>query len=374
MTTYFILVLGMYFILLLALLLGWRKVTLATGPKEIDPKGITVLVPFRNEENRIHILIHSLTNLNYPLEKYNVIFINDHSDDNSVNVVKALISDKPNFQLEHLGNDKLGKKEALSLGVRLANHEIIATTDADCLTPANWLTSMNEAFANEKVMMAFGGVNLNGPATLFSNLQAMEFAGLVGSGVASLGLGHFTMCNGANLGFRKSVFQSVGGYEGNLQIPSGDDEFLARKIIRAYPGSLCFLNRKNAVVTAKPASRLKEFISQRIRWAGKWKYNSSWGAKGLALFVLIVQLTWLALIMSWMVESTDLLLGAFLISTKVFLEFWFLFTASKFLGSRWNWSAFIVLQLIYPIYVIGIGVGSQVMPYHWKGRRLSHKV
>ncbi len=37
------------------------------------------------------------------------------------------------------------------------------------------------------------------------------------------------MCNGANLAFRKDVFNEVSGYKGNIQIASGDDEFLMRK-------------------------------------------------------------------------------------------------------------------------------------------------
>ena len=219
--------------------------------------------------------------------------------------------------------------------------------------------------------MALAGVRLVGDQSFFSFLQAIEFTSLIGSMAAALGLKFFLMGNGANLAFRKFAFQFVNGYEGNLNIPSGDDEFLARKILNAFPGSVCFINAPDSVVTSRSSIKLKDFISQRLRWAGKWKYNSSLSTKMIAFYIMAVQITFISVAMTLFFHDSVFLLV--LLGIKVLLECLFLYAVSNFLGSRWNWVAFIVLQFIYPIYVIGIGIVSQLTTYEWKGRSLSHK-
>lgn len=337
-----------------------------------DKKLITVLVAFRNEEKVIHHLVHSLGKVDYPSENLEVIFIDDHSEDNSNSVVKSLIYDRSNYNLVRLHESKAGKKSAINQGVELAKGEIIVTTDADCEVPVNWLNKINDSFNAEEVNMALGGVRLKTSKSFFSSLQAIEFSSLIGSMAASLGFGSFVMGNGANLSFRKAAFQYVNGFEGNLDIASGDDEFLARKILKSFPGSVRFINAQEAVVSSRPMATVRDFIEQRIRWAGKWKYNITFTSGVLALYVLLVQLAYLIVVMSLLHvrEGTWLLVSILML--KGVLECWFLFKVSTFLQSKWNWAAFLLWQFIYPFYVLGIGIFSQVRPYTWKGRRLSH--
>lgn len=343
------------------------------GNEQSTQRFVSVIVPFRNEENQIHHLIKSLTDLNYPTTKFEVILVNDHSEDNSENVVKSLINDKFNFSLINLIDNKYGKKNAITKGVGLAKGELVATTDADCLVPNNWLQIINASFDNDTIQMVFGGVSLKGNS-FFAQLQAIEFSSLIGSGAATLRFGLFTMCNGANLAFRKSSFESVNGYEGNLEVPSGDDEFLARKIVKAFPGSIYFLKDKGAVVVSRPTDTIKAFVHQRLRWAGKWKYNSSLLSKFLAIQIILLQIAFIGLMLIAFsnMELTRLVVP--LIGVKILLEIMVIHPVARFLGIRWSWAAFLLLQLIYPFYVVGIGIMSQGMAYKWKGRSLSHKM
>ena len=181
------------------------------------------------------------------------------------------------------------------------------------------------------------------------------------------------MCNGANLGFRKQVFLEVGGYEGNMDVPSGDDEFLARKVLRKYPSGVKFLNAKDAVVSSSIQTTLSQFFNQRLRWAGKWKYNKSYISKIAAVLIFISQLAFMALIVSMILGWADLRIGGLFVLGKILLESVFLMSVARFMQSRWSWWAFFTLQLIYPFYVMGVGLLAQSGTYVWKGRTLSHK-
>lgn len=373
MIAFFTVVMASYFLLLLLLIFGWHKLTAPAIYQEVESEFISVIVPFRNESNQIHLLIRSLTDLNYPVDKFEVILVNDHSEDNSENVVKSLIHDKLNYLLINLENDLSGKKSAITKGVGLAKGKIAAITDADCVVPRNWLSIINAAFEKDHIQMVFGGVRLNG-GSFFSKLQTMEFSSLIGSGAATLGFGLFTMCNGANLAFRKSSFEAVNGYEGNLEVPSGDDEFLARKMLMTFPDSILFLNDKEAVVASRSATNLKKFVHQRLRWAGKWKYNSSIRSQLLAVQIFLVQIVFIGLILLAFLPIEAKWVVLLLIGVKIILEIAFIYPVTRFLNVRWSWGAFLVLQLIYSFYVIGISILSQVMTYQWKGRSLSHKM
>lgn len=372
MIAFFSLVLISYLVILTAAIWGWNKVRSSHLENDLQKRNITIIVAFRDEEKVIHHLIHSLIHLNYHKDKHEVILMDDHSEDNSFNVVKSLIYDRPNFKLVRLYEGSYGKKAAIGQAVEVAKGEIIVTTDADCEVPMNWLDKINDAFNNEKTNLAFGGVRLKPNKSFFSSLQAIEFTSLIGSMAAALGLGSFIMGNGANLSFRKAAFQYVKGYEGNAEIPSGDDEFLARKILKSFPGSLYFINEAEAVVSSRPMTSLTHFISQRIRWASKWKYSAFSTSGAMAIYVMLVQWATIGVAISLFHVREGMILLLSILILKVWVECWFLFKVSTFLQSRWRWVAFLALQFIYPFYVLGIGIVSQVRPYTWKGRRISH--
>ena len=259
-------------------------------------------------------------------------------------------------------------------GIVNARGEVIVTTDADCAVQPKWLDWINNFFQNPETKLVFGGVKIAQEGSFFSKLQSIEFSSLIGSGAATLGLGSFTMCNGANLAFSKEAFDEVSGYEDNLDIASGDDEFLARKIQQKYPASIRFLNHSDATVSTQSQPDLKRFIQQRLRWAGKWKYNNDLKPKVIAILMIVFQLAFIGIIVAITTKEIDLRAGLSLLGGKFLLESTFLIYVNNFLKSRWDWVSFCTLQLCYPFYVIGIGLLSQTGAYDWKGRRLSHKM
>ncbi len=277
-------------------------------------------------------------------------------------------SDSANFKV--VSAPLNGKKSAIGYGVEISKGEIIVTTDGDCEVPTEWLRSINNQFLNPAICMVVGAVRIKSNDSFFSKVQALEFSGLIGSTASTLLLGFPAMCNGANLSYRKKAFVQVSGYEGNTLIASGDDEFLMRKVIKKFGvSSLKFLNDSNAVVTTSPQASIVDFFIQRIRWAGKWRHNSDPFILLLALFVLLFQTTWLAAIVCLFFGHAKSLMIALLV-TKIFLEGLFLFAVSRFLRQKFHVHAFFFLQIIYPVYVVVVGILSNVVRVSWKGRSI----
>lgn len=367
MTVVFSLILSFYSLLLLAFLYGWYRVRAMKIPYAASPLPVSIIVPCRNEEENIQRLVDSLSSLQYPLEKFEVIIVNDHSTDNTFEKTKVMIQDRLNFRLLKLPEGKEGKKQALNLGIDEAGFEILVTTDADCHFPPRWLELLSPYFENQKTKMVLGPVTLIPGGSFFSRLQSMEFASLVGSTAAAVGLGHPVMSNGANLAFRKEGFKAVGGYADNLEVASGDDEFLMRKIQKRYPGSIRFLNSSQTVVNSHPQATFSDFFHQRLRWAGKWRYNSDVVAQLLAFFILTSQIAFIGLVVKSF-QSVDPRFSILLIGSKLLTEAVFLFSVSSFLQQKFDIVAFLILQVLYPLYVVTIGLLSIAVPHRWKNR------
>lgn len=352
-----------YYLMLIVFLVGWKKATM-TQSEDFRAGGkqplISVVIAARNEERNIWNTLISLEQQEY--KPFEIIVVNDASEDETVWVASHTGLEN----LKVVQNRGIGKKHALATGIRAARGSIIVTTDADCSVSPQWLRLLRQEFRDPGTMMAFGGVRMEGDDSWFSILQQIEFSSLIGSGAATAALGTPTLCNGANLAFRKKAFAEVKGYEDNLDIPSGDDEFLMRKIHRRYPAGIRFMRDPQSVVSTKAQPDVHSFMNQRIRWASKWRYNSSPTASGLAVLVLILQI---AFILNWVLLFTPQILPAlFFMAVKMILEAAFLLQVCRFLGTPWNWLAFFGLQIGYPVYVVATGVASFVAPFRWKNR------
>ncbi len=98
-------------------------------------KYLSIIVPMYNEENRIAHCVAQLSNY-FKKQKYSyeVIFVDDGSTDNTVNVLSGLIKDKNNFKIIA---DKInhGKGYVVKRGVLASNGEWVLFTDADLSTP-----------------------------------------------------------------------------------------------------------------------------------------------------------------------------------------------------------------------------------------------
>lgn len=369
MTFVFILIFLSYLVTVFGLITGWIKAIAQPIAGVTKEKFISIVIPFRNEEHTIGQLINDLQLQEYPHDKFEVILMNDHSEDSSVVSINEALRGPISAKL--MNNAAHGKKSALAKGIRHAVGSIIITTDADCRLKPGWLRSINNSFTDDTVKMTFGPVRIESDHTVFSTMQAIEFSSLIGSGAATAAFGFPTLCNGANLAFTKDAFTETGGYDGNEHIASGDDEFLMRKIEAKYPNAIRFNNNPDSIVTTHAQKNLQSFLAQRIRWAGKWKYHDGTNSKLLAVYVFLFHLLVMTLPFFVLMGDISVYIMLGLLVAKALVEFFFLHRVSRWLGVSWHAFSFLALQFLYPLYAVGVALVALFKKPAWKGRALT---
>ncbi|MDH5396904.1 MAG: glycosyltransferase [Cyclobacteriaceae bacterium] len=357
---------GLYAAFITVLIYGWMRlpVPCRSDVDKSDDPFISVIVPIRNETSNIIGLLQDLEKQDCPREKFEVLLINDHSEDDTCQVVRAYGKNTNlNIRLIDLV-EVTGKKQGITAGVKQAKGGVILQTDGDCRVGNQWVLTYMRAFSQSEKKMFFGPVCIQ-QSSFWAELQSIEFASLVGTGAATSFFRRITMLNGANMAFTKEVFNEVNGFEGNLEVPSGDDEFLAGKINALYPGSIQFLKRREVVVETKPVHSVGKWIMQRKRWAGKWnKGGNKVFAFSLFLFYMTVLLMVLAGAYGWLPVGLLFVLWAI----KGVVDSLFIAVVMRFMKQRVNIFYLVLLDILYPFYSIIIGILSNFGKYSWKGR------
>ena len=345
----------------------WQRIESLTLDIENDVS-ISILIPVRNEEGNIQRLLSDLEKLDFPKNRFEVIFIDDHSTDATATLLtRCLPSCTFASQVIDLKDYfKSGKKEAITVGVGLARFDYILTTDADCSLPPEWVSAFASAYVQYDAVMLTGPVRMTGEG-LFEQLQAHEFAGLIGIGAATLHSGNPSMCNGANLSYTREAFRQVNGYEGNTDIPSGDDEFLLQKIYKLHPERVTFLKNTKVVITTPAKSSLRDLINQRIRWSSKWRFHKSRFIRIMAILTFVNYLMFVyGLVVSVIMMSFPLFL--IVLAVRWLSVFTFTFFVKRFLLLDNQPAVTLLAEIIYPFFVIFLGLASIFGKYSWKGR------
>lgn len=353
-----------YLFSLLVLIMVWNS--WKSSDIERPEISISVIVPFRNEKKALSKLISGLKGQSHT--SFEVIFINDHSEDESLIVLKELLKGVHFTYHVHSLEVDFGKKAAIRKGIQVANHELMITTDADCSAGPNWLKGMSSPFNESSLQMLVGPVGLVGDS-FWQKMQSIEFSSLIGTGGSFLRLKTPIMSNGANLAYRKNAFESVNGFDGIQGTPSGDDELLMNKVNKAFPNSIQFQKSRQAIVISEAMEGWSSFKQQRLRWASKWKVGFRLSTMFSAIAVFLVQLIQVGLIVQLFTSASNLELIASLLLFKLFIEFIFLWSVRRSLGQKMHGLAFLVNYLLYPFYAIYFGIAANFGKFHWKGRR-----
>ncbi|WP_258103379.1 glycosyltransferase [Marinoscillum sp. MHG1-6] len=330
----------------------------------------SVIIPVRNEEGNIGNLLFQIDTQNYPKDQFEVIVVDDHSEDGTAEVVKRLIPEV-GYQLKYFeAVENKGKKAAITLGVAKASFEYIVTTDGDCRVSPDWLGSYASGYQKTGCSMLTGSVKMTGSGWLAA-FQQVEFGCLIGMGAGALHSGNPSMCNGANLSYKKVAFENVQGYQGNDQIPSGDDEFLLQKVYGQFPGKISFLRSPENIVFTPSKLTIGELINQRVRWSGKWKYHKSWFVKWTAIYVFFDFLFLLTALLLAGSGFFDWRWVGLIAGIRWLIDLGYILSVGRFfsISAMKSTGVSLGLQIIYPVFVSFLGIASIFGKYSWKGRR-----
>ncbi|MCU0383141.1 MAG: hypothetical protein MUF68_03660, partial [Cyclobacteriaceae bacterium] len=244
----------------------------------------------------------------------------------------------------------------------------IITLDADVHLQPKWLNEFSK-YVNSNTAAIAGWVNLTGK-NIVQRCQQIEFSMLLASGFTNLVNQKPGMLSGAHFAFRREIFESVNGYKGNEEIASGDDEFLVRKIIEVKEKVEICLD-ENTCVTTEAKNNCKEIITQRVRWAGKWKHHKDWQTRSLAVGVALLQLYWIATIF-YLVSNPDqfgFITGSIWL-VKIVVEIFVLFMVKNKMKQPFSAPAFLLMQVIYPFFVWVVVLATYRKVTTWKGRQI----
>lgn len=343
----------------------WKIVKIRTFENTELPTA-SVVIPFRNEAKNLPTLFKILDH--QVDEGIEIIWVDDHSEDGSFQIVENL---KKNSKGVHklLRSNQIGKKAAIVLGVNSAGGEIILTTDADCIPPENWINLIRQFFLEPEVKFLAGPVMTVNEGGIFSTFQQIEWASILLVTQFGFAIGKSFTCSAANMAYRKSAFFAVEGYNGNLAVPSGDDEFLLKKIVDEFgKTSARYQSQEDLLMWTKPAQHVAELVNQRVRWASKWHVHKSWSHALAAVFAFAWQATFLLLIGIGFFSDTGLYALALLIGLKFSAELVFLGRVLKDFKIEFKQTEMFLTSLIHPLFVILIAFGTIAGKYTWKGR------
>lgn len=348
---------------------SWADIKEFEAPHYFVPaEKVSIIIPARNEEKNIARLLDALLRQTYPRHLTEIIVADDHSTDDTAKIAAAY----PGIKLISLQADAINsyKKKAIATGIAGATGTWIITTDADCIPPDNWLTTLM-AFRKQKEAIFIAAPVLINPGwplvRLFQSLDFMVLQGITGAAVAK---GIHSMCNGANMGYSQEVYEAVGGFEGIDHIASGDDMLLMHKIWRADKSHVYYLKAKDAIVSTAPVAGWRAFFQQRIRWASKAPYYTDKRIFAALLLVYLFNLSFLLLFAYgfWDYRCWIALLAGWVAKTVAELP---LFTSiSLFFLNKSRPLTFFLLQPLHIAYVIISGLLGQRGGYEWKGRKV----
>ncbi len=361
-----------YIFFLTGILKGLNK--LKVSPlNSLSDEYVSIIIPFRNESENILKSLQCLETQSYPKDKFEVIYVDDFSEDDSFS--KINLSGKSEnvkvLSVPERYSPNAHKKRAIRYGIENSKGEIIVTTDADCIQNKDWLLNLLSYFDKNTAFVS-GPVEFMNDDKLFSKIQKIEFSGLVLAGAGLIGNNRPTICNAANIAYRKNIYEMVGGFKDQLNLSSGDDELLMQKIAKETNYQIRFCINREAVVKTAPNKSLKEFYQQRKRWASKGLFYAD---KLLILKLVFIFLFYLGLFIQFIlaVFNNHIFILSFTISlmSKVILERKIMLKGSKILFSNEVLSGFWLTELFHIPYIIIAGISGIFGNFVWKERKIS---
>jgi cellulose synthase/poly-beta-1,6-N-acetylglucosamine synthase-like glycosyltransferase len=225
---------------------------------------VSVIICARNEGENLKQFLPSILEQDYP--DYEVIVVNDCSEDNSYLILGNYLLQYPHLKISTVNKDPKfthNKKFAQFIGIKAARNEILLFTDADCQPESDqWLGNMTSHFSEKTdFVLGYGGYMkkkglLNKYIRYDSFTIAIQYLGMAIRRVPYMGVGR-------NLAYRRSVFFENNGYGAHNHLISGDDDLFVNSNARGSNTTVEF--RQESHTRSVPSAGLKEWVIQKKR-------------------------------------------------------------------------------------------------------------
>lgn len=312
-----------------------------------ETKEISVIIPFRNEEEGIAELINSLEREWLPAYG-EIIFVDDLSTDRSKEFITA--SKLDNTSVISL-SEGTGKKKALKQGISEAKYDRIVQLDADVTLSPGFFKKLIISRSDYTT----GLVKYKEESGILNLYQRWENLALMFTTRLAILIKVPLMSNGANSNYRNE------NVDFNESYASGDDLFNMYSIHNAK-GNITF--NESTYVETKSASSFEEFMHQRLRWMKKAGGVTKQKYRLLSLLMLFSQLS----VFYFFIEPSLEFLFLFLF--KTILELQGMLRINKVFKYKGMFPFYFLMLILYPISIIFLLLMSFGVSVSWKGRRL----
>ncbi|AUP80147.1 glycosyltransferase [Flavivirga eckloniae] len=339
--------------------------------EDLPPKTkFSVIIPFRNEAENLPRLLQSIALLEYPNHLFEIIFVDDDSNDNSVDLISGFLTNVKH-DIRVINNKRTSnspKKEAITTAVSHSKNSWVITTDADCILPKYWLDSFDAFIQKTNVKCIAAPVTYNNSDGFLNRFQSLDILSLQGATVGGFSIKKPFLCNGANFGYEKALFQELNGFEGNTDVASGDDIFLLEKVAKAHPEELHYLKCEKAVVKTQAQSSWKGLISQRIRWAAKTSAYNNWFGKLTGLIVLLMNALFISTVLLSVLDVFSFKILGYILFIKFNIDFLLIYKSASFFNEKSVLKSFPLAFIMYPFFSCYVAFTSLFKTYKWKDR------
>lgn len=229
---------------------------------------VSILVPAHNEALVIVRTVRALLNMVYPVDRYEVIVINDNSTDDTAEKLEELQREFPDRRLVVISTGPevggKGKSNALNIGFSVSTGEVIAIYDADNTPESDALAILVEnLMEDDKIGAVIGKFRTrNRNASLLSrfvNIETLAYQCMNQAGRYFF----FKLCTipGTNYVIRRKLIEEIGGWD--TKALSEDTEIS----FRLYRMGYYIKQMPLAVTWEQEPHLLSVWFRQRTRWA-----------------------------------------------------------------------------------------------------------
>ena len=248
--------------------------------------GVSIIIPCFNEEIWIQKTIRSCINQDYPIDKLEVIVVDDCSTDKSVKqikeIVKRLSSKGEKYNVENrikyiVQMKNSGKREALVKGVLEAKHDLVVFVDSDSFLDPFAIRYLVQPFKDSKMGGVTGRTDVaNTYTNSLTKMQSVRY--YIAFRIMKAAEAHFdavTCLSGPLSCYRKDIIlknqkawlnQKFLGQKATF----GDDRAMTNFVLKNYRTSY----QDSAICSTIVPKDHKMFLRQQMRWKRSWLRES----------------------------------------------------------------------------------------------------
>jgi ceramide glucosyltransferase len=254
------------------------------------------MIPLCGKDFEAYQNYASFCHLDYP--DYQIVFGVTSEEDSSIPVIRQLIVDFPDKDIELLiDGGVIGenpKVNNLNNMLRMAKHEVIVLVDSDVRVKADYLKTIVSELIGGQVSLVTCLYRAGEAPNWASKIEAVGITGEFAPGVLVAWLTEgVSFAFGATIATTKKNLEAIGGFLAIADYLA--DDYMLGSLISRSGGKV--MVSSHVVELALPPTALKDMLKHQIRWARGIRACRPWGhfgsiiTHGTALAVLLVLLS-----------------------------------------------------------------------------------